>query len=89
MTGIQDRACPVAHLQSRPMAVSTARRWCPKCEKEYVATVYSEPQGKATSLAAGSTCPDCGTHGQVPDRPAGQRAQSAGQLPPESGSTLT
>jgi hypothetical protein len=46
------------------MVVSTARRWCPKCEKEYVATVYSERQSGEISLATVSSCPDCHADGQ-------------------------
>jgi hypothetical protein len=46
------------------MVVSTARRWCPKCEKEYVATVYAERQAGEISLATVSSCPDCHTDGQ-------------------------
>jgi hypothetical protein len=58
------------HLQWRSMAVSTTRRWCSKCEKEYVATVYSERQAGEMSLAAVSSCPDCDTEGQLlPDVP--------------------
>jgi hypothetical protein len=45
--------------------VSTTRRWCPKCEKEYVATVYSERQGGEMSLAPVSPCPDCHTDGKL------------------------
>jgi hypothetical protein len=47
------------------MAVSTTRRWCPKCEKEYLATVYSERQAGEVGLAAASACPDCHTEGQL------------------------
>jgi hypothetical protein len=47
------------------MHVSAARRWCPKCEKEYVATVYSERQGGEMSLAPVSACPDCHTDGKL------------------------
>jgi hypothetical protein len=54
------------HLWWRSVPVSTARRWCPKCEKEYVATVYSERQAGEISLATVSSCPDCDTDGQLP-----------------------
>jgi hypothetical protein len=58
-------SCPVGHLQWRSMSVSTARRWCPKCEQEYVATVYAERQAGEVSLASASRCPDCDGEGQL------------------------
>jgi hypothetical protein len=55
----------VAYLEWRPVPISTARRWCPKCEKEYVATVFSDRQAAEVSLAPVSSCPDCDTDGTV------------------------
>jgi RNase P subunit RPR2 len=47
------------------MAVSTDRRWCPKCEKVYEATIVTERTGGEMSSRTVSPCPDCGTDGQL------------------------
>jgi hypothetical protein len=43
----------------------TAERWCPACEKSFLATIYTERQGKETGPMTVTPCPDCGTTGQL------------------------
>lgn len=40
-------------------------RYCPKCEKVYLATIVTEREGGELAAVHVSPCPDCGTDGQL------------------------
>ena len=43
----------------------TEDRWCPKCEKPFLATVVIETEG-GERITDETCCPDCGTKGEHP-----------------------